>query len=310
MFNSLRNLVGKIKQFPPRQDGPANIDFCDSGGRRYSMPRNLWREQVLIPTMGKAWDDPDKLSVLIATRLEGGFEADLEAPSRRLLQIAPLTERGHAVHGAVLIKLDKFDEAESVLNAGLALVGRTTTLLTRLAMLKHERMQHQLADDLLWEAVQKYPNSETALTYWMTLRYECAGKARSLHAAQQASMIAGSWRPQLWLARHELEQKRPEKAFLIYAAILDSSNYTDEALFMMSGYLGMHGHVVKIPELLCNRYKPEIGNPQVAMNLLRAYFELNRKADGLAILGKLAARKLESMQPHIEYWNAQFTKMK
>ncbi len=79
---------------------------------------------------------------------------------------------------------------------------------------------------------------------------------------------------------------------------------------MMSGDLGMHGHVVKIPELLCNRYKPEIGNPQVALNLLRAYFELNRKADGLAILGKLAARKLESMQPHIEYWNAQFTKMK
>ncbi|RZL04181.1 MAG: tetratricopeptide repeat protein [Rubrivivax sp.] len=174
--------------------------------------RGEWRDKVLIPNIEKAWNKPDDLYGLIVSACHDGFFADLKEASARLLVIDTNAERSHTMRSIVLMKTGQIEGAQAVLRAGIEKVGETGTLLTNLAKVYAERGDTQQADQTLWRAIQLAPNLDNGLGWWAVIHREREGEAGHLRALDEATAIKGSWRPQLWLARHHLEQHEVDSA--------------------------------------------------------------------------------------------------
>lgn len=301
----LKRLLGRLtKKADPAPE--QLITAYDAQGRELRIPRGEWRDKVLGPNLRSAWDDPDELYRQILAALNDGFVAETDAPSARLLDIDPLPERGHTIRAIVMLQLGRLDEAEAVLQAGIERVGRSGTLLTNLAKVHAERGDHPRSEALLREAVQRDPNQENGLLWWAAIQRERDGEAGYLRALAEAAGLPGAWRPQLWLARHHLEQGEVGAARALYETVLSSGGYDSETLMVVSGDLGHGGQVELIPELIAPAFDPRRHDPRAGLNLLQAYLQLGRRQEGRALLTTLYALDLPPLKQHLDYFAAEF----
>lgn len=298
----------------PALDAPPSgeplITVYDAYGRELKITRSEWREKVYLPNLEQKWNAPDELYTQIITGLNDGFAADLLHAAQRLLEIDTLFERSHTIHGIVLMKNGQLDAAEATLRAGMAKVGETGTLLTNLAKVVAECGDDVRSQEILWQAVHSDPNMENGLMWWAAIQRERDGEAGYLQALRTVAALPGSWRAQLWLARHHLEQKEVEEARALYAEVLAGSGFDGGALMMISGDLGNNGQIALILELIGPIYDEHRHDPMTGLNLLRACQMLHRLDEGEALLSRLYALGHAPLKQHLDSFAQAFQQMR
>ncbi|GJJ05330.1 hypothetical protein RugamoR64_58680 [Duganella rhizosphaerae] len=293
-----------------RQGGGELITVYDAYGRELNISRNEWHDKMFLPSLNQQWNKPDELYNLILSGLNDGFAADLQRAAERLLKIDTLPERSHTLLGIVLLKNGQCDAAEAALRAGMEKVGETGTLLTNLAKVYAERGDEALADETLWRAVQADPNQENGLMWWASIQKERDGEAGYLQALQTAAALPGSWRAQLWLARHHLEKEEFPAARALYAAVLNGGRFDGNALMMMSGDMGNSGQLPLMLELVGPAYDEHQHDPMAGINLLRACQELGRVDEGEALLGRMYALGFPPIKQHLDQFAEAYQEMR
>lgn len=322
MFKRFLSALAGQKGKPPAASSPGQNDSqeppagqeemivaYDAYGREMRIARSDWREKVFLPSLEEKWDKPDDLYDAILTGLRDGFAADLNAASARLVEIDADAERGHVMHGIVLLQTGQLDAAEKTLRSGIEKVGETGTLLTNLAKVFAERGDQVEAETILWRGIELDPNQDNGMLWWVSLQQEKWGEAGYLDALNAVAALPGSWRAQLWLARHHLEHGNVEAARALYQQVLASGSFDSRALMMISGDLGNHGQIALIADLVAPVYDEHRHDPMAGLNLLRAYQELGRVVEGEALLARLYALGFAPLRQHLDGFAQAFLRL-
>ena len=90
--------------------------------------------------------------------------------------------------------------------------------------------------------------------WWASIMRERSGEVGYLQALRTAAALPGSWRAQLWLARHHLEHEEVDTARALYTDVLANSLFDGSSLMMISGDLGNNGQIALILELIGPAY--------------------------------------------------------
>src|SRR3989440_6124564 len=276
-----------VEEAPPEAAPEQRLTAYDAYGRAVSLTRDEYRSRVLPATLRKSWDNPPALYSAIVQGLRDDFAADLLDASEHLVEIDPDPERATTARGIVLMKTGDLDGAEEVLRRYHGQHDPSGVILTNLAKVAAERGDHERAHDLLAEALQIDPNLENGLLWWAALARETGGEDAYLEALDTIAEVQGSWRPQLWLARHRLDEGDLPGAMDLYRAVLELAADQSDALLMISGDLGNAGHVDEVFELVLPRYVPERHALSVGFNLLNACVQARRRAEGEALLHRI-----------------------
>ncbi|HEV3354590.1 MAG TPA: hypothetical protein VG076_16800 [Acidimicrobiales bacterium] len=281
------------KAAPPVEEALAEpapeerLTAYDAYGRAVSLTRDEYRTRVLPATLRKSWDNPPGLYSAIVQGLRDDFAADLLDASAHLVEIDPDPERATTARAIVLMKTGDLDGAEEVLRRFHGTHDPSGVILTNLAKVAAERDDHDRAHDLLGEALQIDPNLENGLLWWAALARERGGEEGYLEALDTVAEVQGSWRPQLWLARHRLDEGDLAGALELYQRVLQLAADQSDALLMISGDLGNAGYVEQVFELVLPRYVPERHALSVGFNLLNACVQAGRRAEGEALLHRI-----------------------
>src|SRR5438067_1594145 len=206
----------------------------DPYGRAVSLTRDEYRARVLPGAVRKNWDNPPGLYGAIVQGLRDDFAAELLEASERLVEIDPDPERAATARGIVLMKTGDLDGAEEVLRRYHGQHEPSGVILTNLAKVAAERGDAERPQQLLREALDVDPNLENGLLWWAALARESGGEDAYLGALAQIAAVPGSWRPQLWLARHRLDQGDLGGALDLYRGVLDQAADQSDVLLMIS----------------------------------------------------------------------------
>jgi hypothetical protein len=287
-------LLRRQKKTPPPVEEPPvepepeqRLTAYDAYGRAVSLTRDEYRTRVLPVSLRKNWDNPPGLYGAIVQGLRDEFAEDLLNASEHLVEIDPDPERATTARGIVLMKTGDLDGAEEVLRRYHGQHDPSGVILTNLAKVAAEGGDHARANDLLAEALQVDPNLENGLLWWAALARERGGEEAYLEALDAIAEVQGSWRPQLWLARHRLDEGDLAGALGLYNHVLELAADQSDALLMISGDLGNAGYVDQVLELVMPRYVPERNALSVGFNLLNACVQANRRAEGEALLHRI-----------------------
>lgn len=268
------------------------IEVFDSLGRKVTISRDNWRRSVLPAELERHRDDPDGLYSVLVMALGDGFAEDLDAASRRLLEIDRDRERSHAVRGIVLLETGRLDEAEEVLRAYLETSGPSGAVLTNLAKVQDRRGDADASERILRQALDADPNLQNAVEWWFALAFEREGRPGVVRAAEELAALPGSWRAKLYLAREDLEAGKPASALARYREVLRQGSDRADALLMISADLGNAGHLAEAVSLVLPIYDAASHDPLVGFNLLQALQELGDPRRGLPLVEALAKLKL------------------
>src|SRR5437660_509205 len=271
----------------PEPAPEGRLSAYDAYVRAVSLTRDEYRTRVLPASLRKNWDNPPGLYSAIVQGLRDDFAADLLDASAHLVELDPDPERASAARGIVLLKTGDLDGAEDVLRRYHGTHDPSGVILTNMAKVAAERGDHERSHDLLAEALQIDPNLENGLLWWAALARETGGEDAYLEALDIIAEVQGSWRPQLWLARHRLDEGDLDGALDLYRAVLELAADQSDALLMISGDLGNAGHVDEVFELVLPRYVPERHALSVGFNLLNACVQANHRAEGEALLHRI-----------------------
>lgn len=294
----------------PDELEPAMITLYDNLGRQFEISRDQWRTQVLPDQLATAHDDPEALYALIVSALEDGFVEEVLPASERLFEIDPVRERAHTMRGIALLKTGDLDGAEQVLNAYLDEFGPSGVVLTNLAKVQYERGQVAEAEATLWLALTQDPNQDNGLIWFCTLQQDKVGDEGLWDAMRRVAALPKSWRPQLWLARHALEQRNLDEAKRLYAHVLKEAPDEPEVLMMISGDLGNNGYANEILEIVRPLYDPARHDPRAGINLLQAMLQSGRVADGEELLHELFNLNRPDLRDHLFHYANEFGKLK
>jgi tetratricopeptide (TPR) repeat protein len=147
------------------------------------------------------------------------------------------------------------------------------------------------------------PNEESSLHWLITLANARGGQAAMLAAYTRAAALPGSWRAQLWLARHALERGDLAEATRLYEEALGrASPVPADLLMQMSGDLGNRGQAQLLVQLTQPRFNLLEHGLLVGNNLLRAYIELGMLADARRLLEQLYAQQRPDWREHLQHW--------
>lgn len=296
-----------VEAQPPQEE---MIVAYDANGRQMHITRSDWRDKVFLPGLEQKWDDAAGLYDALLGGLNDGFAADLIPAAARLVEIDDDPERSHTIQGIVLMKNNQLDEAESTLKTGMAKVGATGILLTNMAKVFAERGDDARADELLWQAIEADPNQDNGLVWWATLKQEREGETGYVAGLKTVAALPGSWRAQLWLARHHLEHKNVAAAKALYEEVLAGGRYDSRSLMMISGDLGQNGEISLIVELIAPIYDEHRHDPMAGINLLRAYQELGNPEEGEKLLSRMYALDIPPLKQYLDEFAQAFHRMR
>ncbi|MFK0379179.1 tetratricopeptide repeat protein [Pandoraea sp. NPDC090278] len=286
------------------------VTAYDAYGREMKIPRSEWHDKVFLPNLQQKWNDPAELYGQIVSGLNDGFAADLTAAAARLVEIDGNPERSHVIQGIVRMKNGQLDAAEATLRTGMEKAGETGTLLTNLAKVFVERGDETRANETLWRAIQADPNQDNGLLWWAAIQRERGGEEAHLQALRTVASLPGSWRAQLWLARHDLEHKDVDAARALYAEVLEASLFDASALMMISGDLGNNGQVSLMLELVGPAYDEKKHDPMTGLNLLRACQQLGNADEGEALLVRMYRLGIAPIKHHLDEFAQAFQEMR
>jgi tetratricopeptide (TPR) repeat protein len=285
------------------------IRMYDNDGNEFFISKSEYRNKILPDTFEKTKDNPDGLYDAIVLTLQDGFFEDCLLPAKRLAQIDPNKERSATILGITLMKNNQLDEAQKVLDNYLEQNGDSGVVLTNLAKVFAEKGQGEKSVGTLWKALTINPNQDNALDWWGAIHHEQEGEEGFYRAMEEVAQIPGSWRPQLWLARRLLEQKKISPAIAIYRTVLESAPEAEDALMMISGDLGNNGYLMQMLDLVLPFYKAEKHGALAGLNLIQSCIRLGEKETGLRLCDSVDRLQRYDIKQYSEQLRTQLEKL-
>ncbi len=259
------------------------IRMYDGDGNEILIAKLEYRKKVLPDSFERSKSHPDELYGAIVLALQDGFFEECLSPARRLVQIDQDKERSTTVLGIALMSSGCLNEAQEVLESYLGQNGDSGVILTNLAKVFAEKGEADKSFQTLWKALTVDPNQDNALEWWGAIHREVEGEDGFYRAIEKVAQVPDSWRPQLWIARKLLEQKKIDSAITLYRKALESAPEAGDAVMMISGDLGNNGYLVQMLDLILPFYVPEKHGPQAGLNLIQASIQLGEKETGLRL---------------------------
>jgi len=293
----------------PSKD-PNLIKVFDGYGREMFIPKEEWRMNVLPGTLKSNWNNAEQLATIIVSSMTDGFFPDVLAAAEHLHRIDHSSAQSTCIYAVVLMKNHRFDEAEKVLRDYLEKRGEDGSVLTNLAKVYAERNDHGKAMEVLWHALEVDPNQDNGMGWYEAIHREKGGPAAGLEALQRVAALPGSWRPQLWLARHALQTRKPEEALKLYHGCLGRVGHPVPAdlLMQMSGDLGNTGHLPEILQLVEPHFDARIHGLPVGNNLIKAHLDLGQIEAARRVLDQLYALNRMDWKQTLSFWDGEIGK--
>jgi len=260
------------------------ITVYDELGRPVRISAREWQHEVLPDMIRHAWNDPDYLYNVVLMAVQDGFSGSVMTAAERLLEIDPIAERCATIFSIVCMQNGDLIGAERTLQRFLREHEETGIVYTNLAKIQAERGEDIEAERLLRHALQLEPNQDNGLEWWGALHYESGGEDAWLAAMEEIATLPGSWRPQLWIARHHLEHDRLDQALELYDYVLRIASDHPDVLTIISGDLGTRGHVARMLELVEPLYDPAVHDIYAGINLMRGFLDCNRPSEARSLL--------------------------
>jgi len=308
----LKKLFGKLSD-TASQDDPSQRDdmirMYDSNGNEIFILKSEYRKKVLPDTFERVKSNPDDLYGAITLALQDGFFVECLSPARRLVQIDPDKERSATVLGIALMKNNRLDEAQEVLERHLKQNGDSGVIFTNLAKVLADKGEADKSIQTLWKALTVDPNQDNALDWWGAIHREKEGEDGFYKAMEKVAQVPDSWRPQLWIARRLLEQKKIDSAITVYRNVLESAPEAGDALMMISGDLGNNGYLAQMLDLILPFYKPEKYGPMAGLNLIQASIQLGEKEIGLKLCDSVEQLQRYDLKQHLVQLRSQLKEL-
>ncbi len=287
---------------PPVANGPDDdaIIAYDNEGKQFAINKEEYRKSVLPNEFREVINDPDKLYDALVITLSDGFFEECLAPAKRLAELEKNSERGTAILGIALMKNGRFAEAKSILQDFLRQHGNSGIILTNLAKVQAEEGDTEGSYKTLWRALTIDPNQQNGLQWFAAIEQDKKGEDGFYEAMERVSEISGSWRPQLWLARRFLENKKIDSAIELYTRVLDFDGLPHDVYMMISGDLGNGGYLVQMVDLLLPLYDAEKHGAMAGINLMQALHKLGDKRRALEICEALEKLKRPDIMQYLE----------
>lgn len=271
------------------------------------MSREEWRTRILPRTFKERWDNPKELYVAIVNALSDGFFSETLEPSERLVTIAPDEEYAANIRVIVLMKNNQYDKAEQYLSNFMKVHGETGGLLTNLAKAQMGKNDNEKARETLWSALQKDPNQDNGLDWFISMARDENGDEGYRRALLETEKLPGSWRPQLYLGRLELTQGNYEEALEYFRFALEKAPNEPDVLYIISGEMGKHGHSKEMVSFIAPLYNPQVHGIRPGINLLQAYVETNNPNEGKKLLPRLRDLQQHDFKEHLDYYEKAFS---
>lgn len=289
---------------------PNLIRVYDKYGQKLFITKDQWRTNVLPGTIKSNWTSADGLYAVIISALNDGFMADVMKAAEQLHRIDPIPSRGACIHGIVLMKNKRLDEAARVLLTHLQKHGDDGSVLTNLAKVYAEQNRMKEADDTLWHALEVDPNQDNGLGWYEAIHRERGGDQAGLEALSRIAALPGSWRAQVWLARAALKSEKLEEALAYYAECLSRADkhIPADLLMQISGDLGNQGHLAELLRVVEPHFVVETHGLQVGNNLIKAHLDLGHIEDACQIMDQLYALKRPDWKETLSHWDTEIAK--
>lgn len=283
------------------------IQVMDADGQAYEIPKDVWREQFLIPELQKAWNNPDALYMQIIQALRDGLVADVQDAALHLYVTDPNPTRGAVTLGIVHMEMGRLAEAEKVFTDYLARHGKDGYILTNLAKVYEDQKRPNEPENTLWQAIETDPNQENAVGWYTAIQREKRGEAAELEALSDIAALPGSWRAHMWLGRAALQKNDLVTALEHYERCLAGTQtpVPTDVLVQISGDLGYAGKVNDLIALIAPRFDLQEHGLMVGNNLLKAYTDLKKTADAKVLLDALESQNRPDWQETLDYWKTQ-----
>jgi hypothetical protein len=131
-----------------------------------------------------------------------------------------------------------------------------------------------------------------------------------MEAFHKVAALPGSWRAQIFLARHALDSKDVPTALALYRESLQRQNPARlDALMQISGDLGNHGLLSEIIELCGPHFDPKEHGLNVGNNLLKAYVDLRDAPSARHVLEQLYAQQRPDWRENLVFWEQAIDKL-
>src|SRR6185437_15728311 len=192
--------IAPITAPSPRSESVANDSKKSS---RVEVPHHAF--EYIAKSM---WYRREKAAEFAKLALEGGYFSELCADVEQRYRSWP-SHLPDAVcaYGTLLMEGNQLDAAETVFREHIVKHGEKDSVLINLAEVYSARGDQQKALDTLWRALEVNPNGNEALARYERIQCERGGAEAGREALRRVAALAGSWRAQLWLARHVLETR-------------------------------------------------------------------------------------------------------
>ena len=286
---------------------PQVIKIFDNYGRELTIPRNEWRDKVLMSNLQEAWNDPDKLGPMIVQALRDQFFAEVVGAAEQVHRIDPNPARGAVLLGLVYQKNERLKDAEDVLNDCLQKHGDNGVIFTNLAKIYGQQGQEERAEEALWRGLQVDPNQDNGLAMYEHIFREKGGESASLEASRRIASLPGSWRAQLTLARSALKAGDLEKAQALHQECLARCGrpVPPDVLMQISGDLGLQGHLMELVQVTEPLFDPAFHGLPVGNNLFRAYLDLGQLDQARELVDQLYAQQRPDWKESLAAWDTQ-----
>ena len=272
-----------------------------------------YREQQLPRTLQMYWDNEEALTEIIADAFQHECYLEVEEAIEHLLKINPASESAICLYSSFLIHTQKYAEAETYCLEKLAENPNYAEVLASLAKAQNYLGKYQEALNTLESAMHLNPNQASAFDWWygnqqeLLLSNGLSGKEARLEALQTINQQFPGWRAKLELANHYAAEKDESTAQIYYKAILRKT--TEPAvLTAISDALLKYALPKALIELIVPIYNINEHAFKTGLNMLQAYLDLDRKAEGEALLEALYRTARLDQQTKLEHFQHEFTK--
>ncbi len=310
--NGLAQQGSGLQGSGPQVNGAAEVPAdmvraFDQEGREVMVPREEWRTMVIPGMLKEAWDDADRLYIVIINSLNEGFVAEVAEAAEHLHAIDTIPGRGACMWAIVLMGTGRADEAEALLKGFAAKHGEDASVLVNLAKIYSDRGEMELAQATLWHAVEVEPNHDNGLGWYTTMAQERGGDQEARAVLEKIRALDGSWRAQLWLARGELNAQNLGRARELYREAIERAPkpLPPDFLMQMTGDLGAKGALVDLIELSAPHFVPEYHGMPVGNNLIKALVDTGNLEPATQVKAALEAQNRPDWKEALGFWDAE-----
>jgi len=271
----------------PSRAAPAFVEGRDAAGRPVRIPRDEYVAKVLPSLVQQHGSNPDQLAAVVLQALRDGLASAVLPAANRLTVIDKNVERALSVLAVVQRDAGELDSAEATLRELQQKRPNSPAARVGLGMLAVTRGDAGKGEALLWEALQMDCNHADAVHGWLQLRHRAVGDAGYRAEVEKLTALPGSWRPQLWLARHLVQHAQGEGVEAIYRDVLSRAAGEHDALVMASADLVQQQRHALVRELVLPAFVPGRHHPHVGIALLHHHLQNQEHEAGSQLLHQM-----------------------